>query len=102
MARESLGILVLNPVLPHASLQKSPDSQKNLLDLIFCVKSAQFCFRWNDLVISFIAKTFAPFPRLLKYNYIMLNPGKSHTNNHQAVFKSWKRHHSRSILDQST
>ena len=28
-------------------------------------------------------------------------PGKWNTNNFQAVFKSWKRHHSRSILDQS-
>jgi len=29
-----------------------------------------------------------------------LKPGKYNTNNFQAVFKSWKRHQSRSILDQ--
>jgi len=32
---------------------------------------------------------------------MMLKPGKYNTDNLQAVFKSWKRHHSRSILDQS-
>jgi len=32
----------------------------------------------------------------------MLKPGKYYTNNLQAVFKSWKQHHSRSIFDQST
>jgi len=32
----------------------------------------------------------------------MLKPGKHNTNNSQAVFKSWKRHHSRSILEQPT
>jgi len=31
---------------------------------------------------------------------MMLKPGKYNTNNFQAVFKSLKRHHSRSILDQ--
>jgi len=31
----------------------------------------------------------------------MLKLGKSHTNNLQAFFKSWKRHHSRRILDPS-
>jgi len=31
----------------------------------------------------------------------MLKPGNYNTKNLQAVFKSWKRHHSRSILDQS-
>jgi len=33
---------------------------------------------------------------------MLLKPGKYNTNNLQAVFKSWKRHHSRSILDQSS
>jgi len=32
----------------------------------------------------------------------MLKPRKSHTNNLQAFLKSWKRHHSQSILEQST
>jgi len=32
----------------------------------------------------------------------MLKPGKCHTNHHHAIFKSWKRHHTRSISDQST
>jgi len=32
----------------------------------------------------------------------MLKPGKSHTSNLEAFFKIWKRHHERSILDQST
>jgi len=31
---------------------------------------------------------------------MMLKPGKYNTNNFQTVFKSWKRHYSRSILDQ--
>jgi len=31
----------------------------------------------------------------------MLKPGKYNTNNFQAVCKSWKRHHSRSISEQS-
>jgi len=31
----------------------------------------------------------------------MLKPGKSHTNNLQAFLKSWKRHQSWSILEQS-
>jgi len=33
---------------------------------------------------------------------MMLKPGKSHTNNRQAVFNNWKWHQSRNILDQST
>jgi len=33
---------------------------------------------------------------------MMLKPGKYNTNNIQAVFKSWKRRHAWSILDQST
>jgi len=32
----------------------------------------------------------------------MLKPGKSHANNLQAFLKSLKRHHSRSIWEQST
>jgi len=33
---------------------------------------------------------------------MMLKPGKYNTNNLRVVFKSWKRHHSRSISNQST
>jgi len=33
---------------------------------------------------------------------MMLKPGKYNTNNLQCDFKSWKLHHSRSILDQPT
>jgi len=29
---------------------------------------------------------------------MILKPGKYNTNNLQAVFKSWKQHHSRSIF----
>jgi len=32
----------------------------------------------------------------------MLKPGKSRSINLQVFLKSWKRHHSRSILEQST
>ena len=32
---------------------------------------------------------------------MILKPGKYNTNNLQVVFNSWKRHHSRSILDQA-
>jgi len=46
------------------------------------------------------AETFASFASLIKH--IMLRTGKYLTNICQAVFKSWKRHHSQSILDQST
>jgi len=31
-----------------------------------------------------------------------MKPGKHNSNNPQAVVKSWKRRHSRSILEQST
>ena len=94
-------------VLPQVSLQKSLDSTKYALDLkkildsIFLLQNAQFCLKWCGYFL-YRTKTFTPCISLLKR--IMLKPGKSHrpANNPQAFFKSWKRHHSRCIFDQST
>ena len=71
----------------------------------FCVEDHNFA--WNDLVTCFIAIKTWHHLHIRKNRWCWTKPGKSHSNNLPAYFKSWTWHHLalwhlRNILDQST
>ena len=106
MARESLGTPVLNQnlVLPQASRLKSPDSQKNSLDLKKITRFKIFALKFA--VLPEIMYLFTLFPNTSFASLqksIILKPGKSHTNN--KIFKRFSRAENdttRKYLEQST